>query len=69
MNSVAPGIMYTPLLEKLGDSESAEDHEIQEVHDRSVLQGHMDDAFDVTNCVAIWLVMVHGVIQAVNTEV
>lgn len=53
VNSVAPGMMYTPLLEKLGDSESAEDHEIHdEFTDHTALQGHMGDAFDVANFVA-----------------
>lgn len=52
VNSVVPGMMYTPQLEKLGDSEPVEDHEIhKKFADHSVLQGHTGDAFGV----AVWL--------------
>ncbi|KAJ5122552.1 short chain type dehydrogenase [Penicillium atrosanguineum] len=53
VNSVAPGMVYTPLLEKLGNSESAEEREIhKKITDHNVPQGSMGDAFDVANCVA-----------------
>ncbi|KAF3385264.1 3-oxoacyl-[acyl-carrier-protein] reductase FabG [Penicillium rolfsii] len=53
VNSVAPGMMYTPLLERLGNSESAEEREIhRKVTEHNVPQGSMGDAFDVANCVA-----------------
>lgn len=52
VNSVSPGMMYTPLLEKLGNSDSAEDREIyRKITDHNVPQGHMGDAFDVAQCV------------------
>jgi NAD(P)-dependent dehydrogenase (short-subunit alcohol dehydrogenase family) len=53
VNSVAPGMMYTPLLEMLGNSESAEDREIhRKITEHNVPHGSMGDAFDVANCVA-----------------
>lgn len=53
VNSVAPGMMYTPLLEMLGNSQSPEDREVHlKITDHNVPQGSMGDAFDVANCVA-----------------
>lgn len=53
VNSVAPGMMYTPLLEKLGNSALAEDREIhKKITDHNVPLGKMGDAFDVANVVA-----------------
>ncbi|KAJ6006037.1 short chain type dehydrogenase [Penicillium sp. IBT 35674x] len=53
VNSVAPGMMYTPLLEKLGNSVLAEEREIHKrITDHNVPLGSMGDAFDVANVVA-----------------
>ncbi|KAJ5101918.1 short chain type dehydrogenase [Penicillium alfredii] len=53
VNSVAPGMMYTPLLEMLGNSESDNDREVyRKITDHNVPSGVMGDAFDVANCVA-----------------
>ncbi|KAJ5757487.1 short chain type dehydrogenase [Penicillium nucicola] len=53
VNSVSPGMIYTPLLEMLGNSDSPEDREIhQKITDHNVPLGCMGDAFDVANCVA-----------------
>lgn len=53
VNSVAPGMIYTPLLEMLGNSKSVEDREIhKKITDHNIPQGAMGDAFDVANCVA-----------------
>ena len=53
VNSVAPGLMYTPLLEMLGNSNSAEDREVhRKITEHNVPSGRMGDAFDVANCVA-----------------
>ncbi|KAJ5629812.1 short chain type dehydrogenase [Penicillium herquei] len=53
VNSVSPGMVYTPFLEKLGNSESAEEREIyKKITDHNIPQGSMGDAFDVANCVA-----------------
>ncbi|CAI7630860.1 short chain type dehydrogenase [Penicillium manginii] len=53
VNSIAPGMVYTPLLEMLGNSKSAEDREIhKKITDHNIPQGTMGDAFDVANCVA-----------------
>ncbi|KAJ5546462.1 hypothetical protein N7494_004047 [Penicillium frequentans] len=53
VNSVAPGMMYTPLLEKLGNSVLAEEREIhKKITDHNVPLGRMGDAFDVANVVA-----------------
>lgn len=53
VNSVSPGMVYTPLLEMLGNSESAEDREVyRKITDHNVPRGSMGDAFDVANCVA-----------------
>lgn len=53
VNSVSPGMIYTPLLEMLGNSESAEDREIhRKITEHNVPKGSMGDAFDVANCVA-----------------
>jgi NAD(P)-dependent dehydrogenase (short-subunit alcohol dehydrogenase family) len=46
-------MVYTPLLEMLGNSKSAEDREIhKKITDHNIPQGTMGDAFDVANCVA-----------------
>ncbi|KAJ5279615.1 short chain type dehydrogenase [Penicillium angulare] len=53
VNSVAPGMVYTPLLEMLGNSQSDEDREIyRKITEHNVPQGSMGDAFDVADCVA-----------------
>lgn len=53
VNSIAPGMVYTPLLEMLGNSKSAEDREIhKKITDHNIPQGSMGDAYDVANCVA-----------------
>ncbi|KAJ5690039.1 short chain type dehydrogenase [Penicillium macrosclerotiorum] len=53
VNSVSPGMIYTPFLEMLGHSNSAEDREVyKKITDHNVPQGSMGDAFDVSNCVA-----------------
>lgn len=53
VNSVSPGMVFTPLLEKLGNSQSADEREIyKKITDHNVPQGSMGDAFDVANCVA-----------------
>ncbi|KAJ6037098.1 short chain type dehydrogenase [Penicillium herquei] len=53
VNSVSPGMIYTPFLEKLGNSESADEREIyKKITDHNIPQGSMGDAFDVANCVA-----------------
>ncbi|KAJ5370666.1 short chain type dehydrogenase [Penicillium cataractarum] len=53
VNSISPGMVYTPLLEMLGNSDSAEDREIhKKITEHNVPQGSMGDAFDVANCVA-----------------
>ncbi|KAJ5656191.1 short chain type dehydrogenase [Penicillium longicatenatum] len=53
VNSVAPGMVYTPLLEKLGNSLLAEEREIhRKITDHNVPMGRMGDAFDVANVVA-----------------
>ncbi|KAJ5697469.1 short chain type dehydrogenase [Penicillium malachiteum] len=53
VNWVSPGMVYTPFLEKLGNSESSEEREIyKKITDHNISQGSMGDAFDVANCVA-----------------
>lgn len=53
VNSVSPGMIFTPLLEKLGNSESAEERETyKKITDHNVPMGIMGDAFDVANAVA-----------------
>ncbi|KAJ5939040.1 short chain type dehydrogenase [Penicillium verhagenii] len=53
VNSLSPGMMYTPLLEKLGRSGLAEEREIhKKITDHNVPQGSMGDAFDFANVVA-----------------
>jgi NAD(P)-dependent dehydrogenase (short-subunit alcohol dehydrogenase family) len=53
VNSVSPGMVFTPLLEKLGQSESAEEREVyRKITDHNVPMGFMGDAFDVANGVA-----------------
>jgi NAD(P)-dependent dehydrogenase (short-subunit alcohol dehydrogenase family) len=53
INSVSPGMVFTPLLEKLGNSGSAEEREIyKKITDHNVPMGIMGDAFDVANGVA-----------------
>lgn len=53
VNSVSPGLMYTPLLEMLGNSDSEEDREIhRKITEHNVPMGCMGDAFDVASCVA-----------------
>ncbi|KAJ5152212.1 short chain type dehydrogenase [Penicillium capsulatum] len=52
VNSVSPGMVYTPLLEMLGNSESPEDREIhRKITQHKVPQGSMGDAFDVAHAV------------------
>ncbi|CAG8925527.1 unnamed protein product [Penicillium salamii] len=53
VNSVSPGMVFTPLLEKLGASKLAEEREIyKKITDHNVPMGFMGDAFDVANAVA-----------------
>lgn len=50
MNSVVPGLMYTPLVEMLGESEvEAEKETYRRITSNNVPMGHMGDAFDVAN--------------------
>jgi NAD(P)-dependent dehydrogenase (short-subunit alcohol dehydrogenase family) len=50
VNLVLPGMIYTPLLKMLGNSNSAEDREIhKKITRHPVPQGGMGDAFDVAN--------------------
>ncbi|CAI7574455.1 unnamed protein product [Penicillium bialowiezense] len=52
VNSVSPGMVFTPLLEKLGASELPEEREIySKITDHNVPMGIMGDAFDVANAV------------------
>ncbi|CAG8052228.1 unnamed protein product [Penicillium olsonii] len=52
VNSVSPGMVFTPLLEKLGASDLAEEREIyKKITDHNVPMGFMGDAFDVANAV------------------
>lgn len=53
VNSISPGMVYTPFLDMLGNSDSAEEREIhKKITDHNVPQGFMGDAFDVANCAA-----------------
>ncbi|KAJ5347635.1 3-oxoacyl-[acyl-carrier-protein] reductase FabG [Penicillium brevicompactum] len=52
VNSVSPGMVFTPLLEKLGASELPEERETyRKIMDHNVPMGIMGDAFDVANAV------------------
>jgi NAD(P)-dependent dehydrogenase (short-subunit alcohol dehydrogenase family) len=52
VNSVSPGLMYTPLLESWGTSESEEKREVyRKITEHNVPAGRMGDAFDVANAV------------------
>lgn len=50
VHSVPPDMMYRPLPEMSGKSESAEDRKIHRKH--NVPRGSTGDAFDLGNCVA-----------------
>ena len=53
VNSISPGMVYTPFLDMLGNSASADEREIhKKITDHNVPQGFMGDAFDVANCAA-----------------
>lgn len=50
MNSVVPGLMYTPLVEKFGLSELESDREVyRKITEHNVPMGRMGDSFDVAN--------------------
>lgn len=50
MNSVVPGLMYTPLVEKFGQSELESDKEVyRKITEHNVPMGRMGDSFDVAN--------------------
>lgn len=53
VNSVAPGLVYTPLVERLEKSELEEEREVyRKITEHNVPMGYMGDAFDVANAVA-----------------
>jgi NAD(P)-dependent dehydrogenase (short-subunit alcohol dehydrogenase family) len=50
MNSVAPGLIYTPLVEKFGQSELESDREVyRKITEHNVPMRRMGDPFDVAN--------------------
>ncbi|KAK3067424.1 hypothetical protein LTR53_015729 [Teratosphaeriaceae sp. CCFEE 6253] len=50
LNCVVPGLMYTPLVENLGQSEREEDREVfRKITQHNVPMGRMGDAIDVAN--------------------
>lgn len=50
LNSVVPGLIYTPLVEKFGQSELDSDREVfRKITGHNVPMGRMGDAFDVAN--------------------
>ena len=50
MNSVVPGLMYTPLVEKFGESELESEREVyRKITQHNVPMGRMGDAHDVAN--------------------
>ncbi|KUJ24008.1 putative short chain type dehydrogenase [Mollisia scopiformis] len=56
LNSIVPGLMYTPLVEVLGQSESEADREVfKRITNHNAPMGRMGDAFDVANA-ALFLV-------------
>lgn len=53
LNAVAPGLIYTPLVEKFGRSEvEAERETFRKITSNNVPMGRMGDAFDVANAAA-----------------
>ena len=52
LNCVVPGLMYTPLVENLEESDKAEDREVaRKITQHNVPMGTMGDAHDVANAV------------------
>jgi NAD(P)-dependent dehydrogenase (short-subunit alcohol dehydrogenase family) len=50
MNSVVPGLIYTPLVEKFGQSDLESDKEVyRKITEHNVPMGRMGDPFDVAN--------------------
>lgn len=53
LNSVAPGLIHTPLVEKFGQSEMEEERQAyRKITKHNVPMGRMGDAFDVANATA-----------------
>ncbi|EME45779.1 hypothetical protein DOTSEDRAFT_171377 [Dothistroma septosporum NZE10] len=51
-NCVVPGLMYTPLVENLAESDKSEDQEVaRKITQHNVPMGRMGDGFDVANAV------------------
>lgn len=70
LSSVAPVMMYTPLLEKLGNSALAEEREIhKKITDHNVPLGRMGDAFDVAHVVAFLAICVSRYVTGRNIVV